>query len=212
MSVIAVCVVSRGEGETTRWQRLSDALSDVPMIDTAMATFVQCKTTPLLREPIESRGTVRLAQGVLRFDTHEPYETVMLIAEGKVTLYDPAARSAERFTIADTMPGLSTGLRFDPEAMRRDWQLVSFNLDQPAATMILRLRDHDDQQSAALTVTLDRRTGFAQQVTLPSSPGETTQLLFSDVQVNVPMTPESLLLQLPEDVKVTELDASGAGR
>ncbi len=212
LCILATTLCNADDTEPKRWQQLRDALANARPFQTAQAQFTQEKSTPLLRQPITTHGKVRLAQGTLRFDTTEPYQTVMLIKGSTLTLYDPDAQSAEQLNLTGPMLQLGDGLRFNPDTMQEQWSLASLDQTPDTLTLTLQPRTEVPSSNTPLLLTLNPNSGFAEQLTLPGSPDETTRLIFTDVQLNVPITAEDLSLHLPEGVTVTTLDANaGAG-
>ncbi|MEO1237397.1 MAG: hypothetical protein AAFX76_11475, partial [Planctomycetota bacterium] len=97
--VCLVCGTGASAGTQTTgeagWQELGRLADAAPPVESYAADFVQEKFTPLLREPIVSRGRVRIAGGTSRWDTEAPYASTMLIAGGELRLYYPEQNTLE---------------------------------------------------------------------------------------------------------------------
>lgn len=89
------------------WRRLVEVDERAADVETVVADVVQHKHTALLREPLESTGRVWVRGGTMRWDTHEPRRTEMLVTEQEVRLYYPEQELLEIYALDDRIGDLA---------------------------------------------------------------------------------------------------------
>lgn len=181
--------------------------------------FVQRRYAPLLRKPIESGGTVRALAGVSRWDTQEPYASVMLIELSRMSLYDPDQRVLEVYPLerrlgelaASPIPRLAMWVEhFFIEAAEAD--ALSDQLredagvdDEARPSVLVRLTPKDAslaEQVGLIVAVIDAESGLSRAMVWSSGEDERTEIVFADAQINAGLKREDLVIELPADARV----------
>jgi outer membrane lipoprotein-sorting protein len=193
-------------------------------IEDTTSGFEQRRYSPLLRKPIESVGTVRSVAGTSRWDTQEPYASVMLIEAGRLSLYDPEQKLLEVYPLerrltdlaASPIPRLPTwrdhfviaavSEESLSDAMRGFVAKVR-EVEPERGVLLVSLRPRADdlaEQVAWIYAVIDERTGLSRGIAWggDADSGERTEIVFRDSRINTGLEREGLLIDLPEDARV----------
>jgi outer membrane lipoprotein-sorting protein len=202
------------------WAKMKAIDQTAGKIEDLTADFEQKKTTPLLKKPLVSTGTVWAKGSAMLWDTRGPNPTVMRVDENQVTLYYPDQKTAEVYPLgkqlgelaASPVPRLAKLLEhfsFAPASPREfgdkeggkeagnsgadapDRQAFRLRPTDPA------IRDHVDH----VLVLIDAKHGFILAFRLVDADNETTDIRFFNVKVNTKFDDAKLRLDLPAGVK-----------
>ncbi len=206
------------ETEDLAWEALAELAERAGPIDTYRADFVQEKFTPLLRDPIESAGQVRMAGGISRWDTREPYPSTMLIRAGELRMYYPRQQTLEVYHLGDRLDAMAASPVPDLAELRRHFAIETFHEtdaegDPEEAALYVSLRPRTEEMREAIEsveVELDARRATLRKLTITDVDGETTALTFSGAEINPQLDAAALELEVPEGTRVVH-PLEGAG-
>jgi outer membrane lipoprotein-sorting protein len=186
------------------------------------ARFEQKKFTALLKKPLVSSGTVRAAGLAVRWDTELPEPCVLYADEKNLRLYYPDEKSEEIYPmdqrwsdlLSSPLPRLGaieghfTIHRAAPDELTGGLATAS----DRRFSLTLRLLPSDAELAkhvGQVIVVLDEKTGMARAVETTDADGDRTQMVFSDIHVNVGLNPADLELHVPPDTAVSHpMDAA----
>ncbi|MCX5658528.1 MAG: hypothetical protein NTW19_02255 [Planctomycetota bacterium] len=171
------------------WRTLRQIDEKVSRIHDLTADFTQVKRTPLLKRPMVSEGRVRVAGGVVRWDTAKPSPTVLWMRESKVRIYYPENKLVEEYDLGQRLAELAgspvprLGLlveHFRPELLTEsDLRRGDAAAPAPApAESLVRMK-------------------------MSASDEETTFVAFNNVRINTRIDEASLTPEVPAGVKVS---------
>ena len=82
------------------WEAELEALvGRIAGVQAISGEFVQTRYTPMLRKPMVSSGRIRMAGGVMRWDTEKPSKSVLLIDQEGAKVYLPEQSLLEIYSI-----------------------------------------------------------------------------------------------------------------
>ena len=199
------------EDEAARWQSVSDLADRAVEVETYRADFTQEKITPLLRDPIESSGTIRVAGGVARWDTLEPYPSTMLISEGELRLYYPQQQTLEVYDLGERLDAMAASPIPDLELLRESFSLESVERGNEAVSMLLLPREEELQENVSeVRVTIDPSRGVLTGIEITDPDGDLTVLTFEEITLNPELSADELALEVPVGTKIVKpLEAAG---
>jgi outer membrane lipoprotein carrier protein len=205
---------SSEKSEIERWERLDAVAKQAASVQTYRAAFEQEKFTPLLREPVKSQGQVRLAGGIARWDTDEPYASTMIAQGSELRLYYPDQQTLEVYDLGDRMDQLAASPVPDLTRLREFFTLESIDENAEKADRLdLLLLPRTDELAENLEEVLaqvDTEKGVLSRIEVTDTNGETTVMTFSDIELNPQIEAEALKLEVPENTKVVRpLEATG---
>jgi outer membrane lipoprotein-sorting protein len=170
------------------------------------ADFEQKKSTPMLKKPLVSSGTVASAGGVSVWTTVKPQPTSMRVTDQEIRIFYPAQQTIEIYPLAgqlgalaaSPLPRLSTLKKF-------------FNFDRMHAADIDKAATDDACLAVKLTpidpelakhvkevhVLLDRTTGAIRQVENLDPDGDVTTMTFTHVKLDADLPADALKLNVP---------------
>ncbi|MEM7626681.1 MAG: outer membrane lipoprotein carrier protein LolA [Planctomycetota bacterium] len=183
--------------------------TDVPVV-TYRATFDQEKLSPLLREPIRSRGRVRIADGVSRWDTNPPNASTMTMREGELRIYYPQQYTLEIYELDNPKFRLAMSPTPDFTFLREHFTIKELHQSgEHRLEVVLDPADEDFAEAIEqVQVMVDRELGGMQMIAVTDVDGETTTLRFRDIELNPDIDPQDLVLAVPEGTKLVKpLDA-----
>lgn len=192
--------------QLTELDRRMEQISDLT------ADFEQQKHTAMLRRPLVSSGTVRVAGQRTRWDTRQPMQTVMLIDPKQVQMYYPEHRTLEIYALeqrlgqlaASPVPRLAVLREYfaierasiddlrDPESQGRFLALRLTPLDPALARHLQQVR-----------VLIDLEAAVGVKLETTDADGERTVIRFRNVRINQGLSDADLELHVPEGTKVS---------
>lgn len=197
--------------EAERWARLDYLSALAEKIDTYSAAFTQEKFTPLLREPVVSQGRVQVAGGVARWDTAQPYASIMMAEGGQLKLYYPDQATLEIYDLGDRMDQMAGSPVPDVAKLRAFFTLEELTITDDALMMVLLPRSDELAESIEeVLAEVDPKLGVLSRIEITDTNGETTAMMFRDITLNSAIDPASLKLEVPEATKIVRpLEATG---
>ena len=189
-------------------------------IDDLSSAFKQRRYSPLLRKPIQSEGRIRSIKGLSRWDTSEPYESIMMVKPDRLELFDPEQNTLEVYPIEKRFGELLANPRPSPG----DW-LKQFDLQRAAPDMLSEQMQEDcaiDQQDDAsfllirltpkheamaevvqeLVIVLDVKTALSRGMAWTTGEQERTEIFFSKTEINQGLATKDLRFAVPDSARV----------
>ncbi len=196
--------------DAAAWQQLDELLQRRSGVTRWTGTFVQERVTPLLDEPLVSTGTIRVADGVVRFDTADPYPSVMVVRDGVVTFFYPDDATVELFTADARTSPLGVLARGQLGLLQEHFRLSFLESDEPGtARFELTPLPPETGGGAAsadtaerITITLGDERADLRAVAFIDGDGQSTDLRFEWFEAAPELTADELDLKLPEGVVV----------
>jgi outer membrane lipoprotein-sorting protein len=195
------------------WQRLKKLDQRLEEVHTLTARFTRLKHTPMLKEPLTSRGRVFVEGQNVRWETVEPRQTVTWLGPDRVRIYQPEEKHVEIYPLRERFG------QFGASPMPRMTELTErFQIERidPSAFddvekageryLALRLRPRQNatgQDLDRLLLLLDREAGHISRMQLHVSDNEWTAYRFGDVQLDVDIPDGTFELDLPADVEIS---------
>ena len=195
--------------------RLAATDAKAQAIGDLTATFVQEKRSPMLRDPLVTRGTVRALPSAMRWDTDAGGgmgRTVMavdadelrvwFVEEGVVEAY-PVRGNVAALT-ASPLPRLSA-LREAFDVAPDDGAGLGGLGDGGGEPLALRLTPIDPdlaENVERVRVLLDAGRGVVRTFEVTDADGEVTVVRFGDVETDVGLAPADVRLDLPPGVRI----------
>lgn len=186
------------------------------------AQFEERKQTALLKEPLVSRGVVRIRGSDARWDTQEPHRMVTYLSASEVRIYYPERRTVEVYEIGAQMQFPAVSPRPQLAELREHFRIASLPFDQikgewhadrHIALRLTPLRESLAEYVERVDVVVDRQTALLVRAEIANPDGDHTVLTFSDVQVNTGLTARDVRPDLPAGTRVVRPlrgDSSGA--
>ena len=177
------------------------------------ARFEQKKFSPLLRDPIVSRGVVQMANGVARWDTEPPHATTVVMSGDTLQIYYPDQQTLEVYELGANIGGagltaIATSPVPDLRVLREHFDLDTWGFVQDAQDnprLALTLVPRSDSMREALEdvyVTVDPATGHLASFRITDLDGEATELTFINPETDVAIDPASLAFTAPPGTTV----------
>jgi outer membrane lipoprotein-sorting protein len=182
------------------WAELSGILEKTGEVETYYAEFEQQKFTPLLRNPIESTGKVRITPDVSRWDTEAPYASTMVIAGGEMRLFYPEQQTLEVYDLGDRVDTLAASPVPRAEVLREYFELAESEWDESRSTLRVTLLPRTDEVRDAVeeaTVQIEAATGLLRELEMSDADGEVTVIRFTQIRLNPELRAEALALEVP---------------
>jgi outer membrane lipoprotein-sorting protein len=195
------------------WDRLRAVDQRVASIRDLSADFEQLKATPMLRKPLVSKGTVRVAGSTVRWDTTKPRPSTILIQTGEIRFYYPDQDSLEIYDVDQRLANLAAS-----PLMRLDQVLAWFELEPLDASSLnpelppgsdaigLRLVPREEGLKSRLTdvrVLIDPALAQVTHVQINDPDGERTTIRFSEPRINRGLSAAELELHVPASTRVS---------
>ena len=183
------------------------------------AAVVQRKRDPLLKNEEVSRGKLSFRKPAsLRWEVESPERMVVVMDGRTVTTYHPKRKEAERRDMQDDFAsraalglfesGISASLpelerRFHVDLFRSDDQVVLRLI--PRSKMLSRV-------IASIRIHQDPAEGRPRRIVVEGARGDRTETTFSGVTLNPDFPPDTFVLQLGPEVRVTETGGAERNR
>lgn len=192
------------------WAQLQRIATARPETVTYRARFEQKKFSPLLRDPIASRGLVQMAGGVARWDTEPPHATTVVMDGQTLSMYYPDQQTLEVYALG-TQPGgaglaaIATSPVPDLDVLREHFDLEAWRFTNDNRQLALTLVPRSDAVRDAIEdvqVDVDTATGHLHRFVLTDLDGEATELTFLDPEPDAQIDPASLEFDVPPGTTV----------
>ena len=174
------------------------------------ADFVQTKKSPLLREPLVSRGTVAARPSVMVWRAEKPEPTVTRVDAAEVQIYYPKRRVLEVYAVAGRAGSLTASPLPRLAALRASFAIAAdagagLDAAKDADALALRLEPTDDelkQYVDHVRVLLDARRGLVRTFEITDPDGEVTTVRFDAVNTNPKLGPAAFEVNAAPGTKV----------
>jgi outer membrane lipoprotein-sorting protein len=173
--------------------------------------FRQEKFTALLKKPLVSTGTVRVAGPVIRWDTKQP-EAAVLHSDGKeVRMFYPEQKLLEIYWIDQRLGELASSPLPRLKTLRQHFTIErgdgkGFSAPKNREVLPLRLVPSEEslrEHVQAVNVLLDVRAAHILELEIIDADGDRTHVSFSAVRLDTGLKPDDLDLDVPEDTTVS---------
>lgn len=177
------------------------------------ARFTQTKESQLLLEPEVSRGTFSYrAPDLARWEFLAPNQTVMVIRDGEMLTWYRDLGTAEVVRVdqrsAQVEQYLSATNSLD--RLRRYFDFATaFPKTGPYRIELTPRYDRIAKRLSAMTIWFDRERYVPVKLAYVEPDGDTTELLFEQVEVNPDLPDDRFDFALPDDVEVRRVDLAG---
>jgi len=165
-------------------------------IEDLTADFVEEKHTFLLKEPLVSKGRVRVLGARTRWDTTEPHVSTLYTDAKQVALYFPSRKTAEVYPIDRRLRPLIVSPIPRLDTLQRHFRIEQQSDDQASNDLLLlKLTPKDPALTEFLDevrVWIDLSVGLAKKVEMIDPDGDRTIIAFSDIRTNTGLTDEDV--------------------
>ncbi len=189
-------------------QQLQHKLEQVRDLTTK---FTQEKHTPLLRKPLVSTGEIRILGKLMRWDTHKPAPSVMLISEEGIRLYYPKQKLLEIYRLDQQLARLAASPVPRIDVMQEHFAFSRIPASEQGEAVdgrYLPVRLTPRQQTLAqhideVRLLIDRETAYLRQMEMVDTDGDRTIIRFEDVKLNTGLTQQELTLEPPPGTRIS---------
>jgi len=229
MVILAICVTIAALGQSsTRPAVEADLETQLSEIDRRAAAitdlsaeFVQLKHTPLLKKPLESKGTLRVKGDQMRWDTESPSPGVMTIDAVELRVYSPDQRQLEIYPMqnglgqiaASPVPRL-TVVREHFLIERIDWPQENQRDQESNDRLAIRLTPRDAsfrKHVREVRVLLHMDSGCAQVVRIIDPDDDELEITFSNLRINPGLRDDQVRFDPPKGTVISRPLESGPG-
>ncbi len=184
--------------------RLQDSynkmLATYAKVNSWQAAITQSNYFAQSQSTLKSSGTFYFQRGKVAIYYTKPQVQYLLVTDGKVTIYDQAARSAMRSGLLSSVQSLNP-----VEIVKTYWNASQKSLVQSVqGTTAILLKPKSDKQIKEITVTLQNSTGYVKKLSYRDISGNTVSLSFTSGKVNQAIPKKIWNLPIPKSVKVLE--------
>lgn len=182
------------------------------------AEFTQKRIIPMLRRPMESRGTLLWAEGAVRWDTLKPAPSVMVVREDEIRIYTPEARMLEIYELGGSaldqgQPGVAKAganprlAQLTERFTIREIPANAFD-DPPKGEMLgLELTPIDDelaQEIERVLILIEVAVPMARRVRIESADGEVTDIALDKLRFEPAVTEREMTIDVPPGTEITK--------
>lgn len=149
---------------------------------------------------LSSTGVFYYRKNRVAIRYHQPGEQVLLVRDGKITVYDKSARSAVRTTLTSSLQSLNPA-----EIVKAYWQQSKKTLVSSSdGNTCISLQPGANSQAREIRFTMKDKSGFINRLSYTDTAGNTVTVRFSGIKVNPSIPDRIWQLNLPKDVKLME--------
>ena len=228
--LIAVCFAAvlvthaRSDEDAALAEALRQIEARVAEIDDLTAEFEQRKHTALLREPMISRGTVRVRGNQMRWDTRTPDASAMLMDGSALQIHYPDHGLLEIYPLNERLGQLAASPLTRPSALREHFIIApdAARAELKTPHLPLRLTPRNEQLAEhvrEVRIAIDSERGFLLRMEMVDGDDERIEMVFTDHRINTGLTKRDLELVVPEGTRIVrplkdlpaEADGADAG-
>lgn len=186
-------------------------------IEAIRADFVQEKQSPLLADPVITRGTIAAMGANVLWTAKEPEPAQTHIGPAQLQIFYPRQNVVEQYTLTAETSALSASPLPRLEALEKSFEIAADageGLDVKAGQVALRLTPTKPELSKYVDyvrVLLDEERSVVLAFEMTDPDGETTLTRFENVQVNPKLEAKDVTLAMPGNVKRVS-PGGGAGK
>lgn len=199
--LLAVGVAVAGDDDALT-EMLEQLDGRIEKIDDLTARFEQRKYTVLLREPIVSTGTVRVAGKRLRWDTRTPAASSMFMDESVLKIHYPDHNTLEVYALDDRLGQLAASPLPRLSTLREHFDIARDDprddIDRPHVSLHLTPRSKElAEHVQQVRVALDEQHGYLLRMEMTDIDDERTVIDFDRHRVNTGIDSDALELEVP---------------
>ncbi len=175
------------------------------------ASFVQEKQSPLLRDPLVTRGTLKARSAAMLWDTAGPSPTRMSVDADRLRILYVEQNVLEEYPVRGNVAAMTASPLPRLAALRESFAIEADHGDGlpapggAADTLALRLTPANDEMREhvdTVRVLLDAARGVVLVFEITDPDGEVTTMRFGDIQTNVGLSDADLRMDVPADAEV----------
>ncbi len=177
------------------------------------AEFTQRKSSTLLLEPVESTGQFTFrAPDTVRWDYAAPENMVVLLTENRLTTFFPDRQRAEAVKLSSRhrrfVAVLAGTQPLDDLAENFTMTLSDAGGDAPYRLTLVPSQSVIRRKLSSVVLEVDRTLLLPVVVEYNEADGDSTRYEFRRMELNPPLDESQFRLDLGDDVRVEEIDAS----
>ena len=181
-------------------------------------TFTQEKHSPLLQQPIVTRGTFFARGDVMLWASVPPEATRLRVNPTTLSIYDPAQKRVEQYPIAGKLGAMAASPLPRLSTLRAQFKIVaddgpSLSERGGADDVQIRLDPSSDDVSqyvGRVRVLLDGARGLVRVFEITDPDGEVTTIRFDSVKADTDFPASSLELNAPAGTPISRPLEPGA--
>jgi outer membrane lipoprotein-sorting protein len=187
--------------ELKRIDALAAAIEDLT------ADFVQQKYTVLLRQPLTSRGTVRVRGALMRWDTTEPSPSVTVMDENRLRIHYPKQRTVEEYRLDERLSDMASSPLPRLNSLQEHFAITRGETRDELHSPHLPLRLAPKHKQLAeyvreVNVAIDLQQGYLLWMQVLDVDDERTEITFSKHRINTGLSRDDLELKVPRGSRV----------
>jgi outer membrane lipoprotein-sorting protein len=204
----AICLfVSEPTSQPDLMSRLVAIDARAAKIEAIQADFVQEKQSPLLADPIITRGTIAAMGANVLWTAKEPEPALTHIGPALLQIFYPRQNVVEQYNLTAETSALSASPLPRLEALKTTFEIVADDgkgLSPAEGQVALRLTPTKPELSKYVDhvrVVLDEARSVVVVFEMTDPDGEVTLTRFENIRVNPKIEMKDVTLQLPPNVK-----------
>ena len=195
--------------ERTRW--FEEVRERQKGITGLSAAVVQRKRDPLLKNEAVSRGKLSFRKpDALRWEVESPERRIVVMDGRTVTTYYPARKEAERRDMQDDFASraalgfFESGISPSLTELERRFHVDLFRSGDQVVLRLIPRSKVLSRAVASIRIHQDPVKGRPRRIVVEGARGDRTETTFSGVTLNPDFPPDTFLLRLGPEVRVTE--------
>ena len=175
------------------------------------AAVVQRKRDPLLKNEAVSRGKLSFRKPAsLRWEVESPERRIVVMDGRTVTTYYPTRKEAERRDIRDDFASraalgfFESGISASLPELERRFHVDLFRSDDQVVLRLIPRSKMLSRAVASIRIHQDPVEGRPRRIVVEGARGDRTETTFSGVTLNPDFPPDTFVLRLGPEVRVTE--------
>lgn len=188
--------------------RLQDIDRRAAEVADLRADFEQTRTSPLIRTPMKSSGTLIVRGDRVRWDTRRPHPSVMTIGGGEVRIHYPEERVLEVYEARGDLRELTGSPLPKLKVLRERFTIAPADVGElggetgrHVALELVPRSDELKENVARVRVLVDEKAACLAVMEMTDPDGEVTRLEFKNVRVNAGVKDSELELRVPEGTR-----------
>ncbi len=172
---------------------------------------VQRKRDPLLKNEAVSRGKLSFRKPAsLRWEVESPERRIVVMDGRTVTTYYPTRKEAERRDIRDDFASraalgfFESGISASLPELERRFHVDLFRSDDQVVLRLIPRSKMLSRAVASIRIHQDPVEGRPRRIVVEGARGDRTETTFSGVTLNPDFPPDTFVLRLGPEVRVTE--------
>jgi len=205
--------VTASNGDDALERRVAEIDSRIAQIKTLKADFEQTKTTPLLKKPLLSTGTIAVKGLRAKWTTQSPRRSAMTFGAGEIRMFYPQERVVEIYTMPERFRELSGNPLGQFGAMRsmfRISQIDSATLETPPlsstesqylALELSPIGSELQEHVSKIRVLIDCNIPCVTRLDVFDGDGACTTIKLANIQANIDVPDEDVETVVPDGTR-----------